>query len=90
MDNPEITDEAYDSLIRELLEIEEKYPELKKSNSQTERVGGEPLKEFVKVKHVERQWSFDDCFDFAGLQKWDDKGKKFHRESSKGWWLVLQ
>ena len=83
LDKPEITDEAYDSLVRELLELEEKYPELKSENSPTERVGGEPLKEFKKVRHEEKQWSFDDCFDFEGLKKWDKKVRRMiDKESS--------
>ncbi len=73
MDAPEISDEAYDSLLREVLNLEEKYSELKSVSDATERIGGEPLAEFKKVKHQNRQWSFDDVFDFAGLQKWDEK-----------------
>ena len=77
LDTPEISDEAYDALIRELEEIEVTYPELKTPNSPTVRVGGEALKEFVKVKHEVRQWSFDDVFSFEGLSKWDKKVRNF-------------
>ncbi len=77
LDKPEISDEAYDSLVRELAEIEEKYPELKTTDSPTERVGGEPLKEFTKVRHAVRQWSFGDVFDFEELKKWDERVKNF-------------
>jgi DNA ligase (NAD+) len=73
LDAPEISDEAYDSLVRELLEMEEKYSELKSETSASERVGAEPLAEFKKVRHEIRQWSFDDVFDFDGLSKWDEK-----------------
>ena len=72
-DKPEITDEAYDSLMRELLEIEAKNPEIISPLSPSQRVGGEPLKEFKKVKHEIRQWSFDDVFDFEELKKWEEK-----------------
>lgn len=81
LDKPEISDEAYDSLVSELQKLEEKYPELKSENSQTERVGGEPLKEFVKVTHKIQQWSFDDVFDFDGLKKWDEKVKNFIKKT---------
>ncbi len=81
LDKPEISDEAYDSLIRELEKLEKQYPSLKLEDSPTERVGGEPLKEFVKVKHQLRQWSFDDAFDFVELQKWDEKVKNFIRKA---------
>jgi len=75
-DKPEISDEAYDSLIRELIEIEEKYPELITPTSPTQRVGDKPLQEFVKVKHEVSQWSYDDCFDFEELKKWDEKVRR--------------
>lgn len=73
LDKPEITDEAYDSLMRELLEIEAKHPEIISPLSPSQRVGGAPLKEFKKVKHEVRQWSFDDVFDSEELQKWAEK-----------------
>jgi DNA ligase (NAD+) len=76
LDKPEITDEAYDSLMRELLEIEAKHPELISPLSPSQRVGGAPLMKFKKVKHEVRQWSFDDCFDFEELKKWDEKVRR--------------
>lgn len=77
LDKPEISDEAYDSLVREMLVLEEKYPSLKTEDSPTDRIGGEPLKEFTKVEHKSQQWSFDDAFTFEDLQKWDKKTKNF-------------
>ncbi len=76
-DRPEISDEAYDSLVRELEALERRYPELQTSNSPTSRVGGEPLKEFVKVRHEVKQWSFDDVFDYEELKKWQEKVNNF-------------
>lgn len=73
LDKPSMSDEAYDSLIRELFDLEEKYPELRTPESPTQRVGDRPLDEFKKVKHEVLQWSFDDCFNFEGLKKWDEK-----------------
>lgn len=81
LDNPQISDEAYDSLVVELERLEEMYPELKEG-SPNERVGGEPLKEFVKVKHEVRQWSYDDAFDFDELKKWEEKTKNFIKKES--------
>jgi len=80
-DESEISDEAYDSLFEELKQLEEKYPELKTGISPTQRVGGEPLDKFEKTEHKYRQWSFDDCFDFEGLQKWDIRVKKLAKEN---------
>lgn len=82
LDKPEISDEAYDSLVLELEKLELEYPELKTKNSPTERVGGEPLKEFVKVRHQVPQWSYDDAFDFNGLKKWEEKTHNFIRKEN--------
>jgi DNA ligase (NAD+) len=76
LDKPEISDEAYDSLMKELLKIEEENPKIISPLSPSKRVGGEVLKEFNKVQHEVRQWSFDDVFDFAELQKWEEKIKR--------------
>ena len=77
LDTPEISDEAYDSLLKELEGIEAQYPELVTSDSPSQRVGGEPIKEFKKVKHARRQWSFDDVFDLKELYKWEEKVQNF-------------
>lgn len=82
LDTPEISDEAYDSLLKELISLEEKYPELKTDMSPTQRVGGTPLKEFKKVRHTVRQWSYDDAFDFNELEKWDEKVKRMVEKDS--------
>ena len=57
-DEPEISDEAYDSLMALLISYETKYPELKSARSPSERIGGEPLKEFSKVKINEAEYEF--------------------------------
>lgn len=75
-DAPSISDEAYDSLIRELESLEHLYPEYVSPHSPTKRVGGEPLKAFRKVRHTMRQWSFDDVFDYDELIAWDKKTKR--------------
>lgn len=80
-DKPELSDEVYDSLVRELEDLQDKYPSLKALDTPTERVGGEPLKEFVKVKHASRQWSYDDAFNFEELKKWDEKTRNFIRKA---------
>src|SRR4051812_11716980 len=51
LDDPEISDAAYDTLFRELQALEAEHPELRQSNSPTLRVGGKPLDQFAKVKH---------------------------------------
>ena len=51
LDNPEISDYQYDQLMRELIAIEEEYPELLTSDSPSQRVGGEALKQFESYTH---------------------------------------
>ena len=62
LDNPTITDQEYDDFYNELLYLESKYPELKRDDSPTSRVGGEALSKFEKVTHNTPMLSFDDIF----------------------------
>jgi DNA ligase (NAD+) len=73
LDKPEVSDEIYDSLMRELRSLEEKYPDLKSPDSPSQRIGGKPLAKFEKVRHTHRQWSLDDAFSFSELQAWEEK-----------------
>ncbi len=75
-DTPKISDESYDSLMRELALLEEKYPDFKSSLSPSERVGGEPLLSFQKVIHDFPQWSFDNAFSFEELLVWEERNRK--------------
>ncbi|PIP27910.1 MAG: DNA ligase (NAD(+)) LigA [Candidatus Moranbacteria bacterium CG23_combo_of_CG06-09_8_20_14_all_35_22] len=81
LDKPDATDEVYDSLMKELRELEEKFPDLKLADSPTMRIGGTPLAKFEKVKHQIRQWSFDDVFDFEELGKWEEKVRRLVEKS---------
>ena len=58
-DAPEISDEAYDALFRELQEIESQFPELLSSDSPTQRVGGAPLEGLASVDHLAPMLSLD-------------------------------
>jgi len=73
LDRPEISDEVFDSLTRELRGYEEKYPEFRTPDSPTQRIGGKPLKKFDNVRHIRRQWSLDDAFSFEELRAWEEK-----------------
>ena len=76
LDQPEMDDAIYDSLTRELKNLEEKFPDLKLSISPLQRVGGKPLEKFVKVKHKMRQWSLQDAFSFGEIKEWEERVKK--------------
>jgi DNA ligase (NAD+) len=52
LDAPEIPDAEYDKLFAELVDIETAYPDLRTSDSPTQRVGGKPMLEFAVVKHA--------------------------------------
>ena len=60
LDRPEISDEAYDDLFKELRLLEDKHPELKDENSPTQRVGGKVMEGFKKVKHQKKMLSLND------------------------------
>ena len=51
LDNPSVSDAEYDRLMQELIVLEEKYPEYKRDDSPTQRVGGTVISEFNKVTH---------------------------------------
>ena len=70
-DNPEISDEAYDALVRELAVLEDKLEG--KRSTVVESVGAEPSAAFTKVKHVVPQWSFDNVFDDKELTEWEKR-----------------
>lgn len=75
-DNPSITDQEYDDYYRELLQLEEKYPELKSDNSPTIRVGGKVLSKFEKVNHDTPMLSFDDIFNEDEIVSFDERIRK--------------
>jgi DNA ligase (NAD+) len=71
LDQPKISDSEYDNLLRELLELEAKYPELVTLDSPTQRVGGIVAKEFPKVRHIEPLLSLDNAFNAGELREFD-------------------
>lgn len=71
LDSPEISDYEYDMMMRELENLEQENPELVTSDSPTQRVGGEPLKEFKKVVHTVPLQSLQDVFSFEELKNYD-------------------
>ncbi|MCE9548791.1 NAD-dependent DNA ligase LigA [Candidatus Nomurabacteria bacterium] len=73
---PNVTDDVYDSLTRELKSLLEKYPEFKDPNSPENRVAGKPLDKFVKVKHKNRMLSLNDVFNEEELYDWEKRIKK--------------
>ena len=81
LDKSEISDTAYDALVRELEEIEENFPELITPDSPTRKEGDAPLKEFEKVEHQVAQWSFNDAFDENDIRNFDERIKRLLKVS---------
>ncbi|MBS4191835.1 NAD-dependent DNA ligase LigA [Bacillus sp. FJAT-49705] len=71
LDQPSVPDAEYDRLMRELTELEKQYPELKTSESPTQRVGGEVLDLFEKVQHQSQMLSLSNAFSEQDLLDFD-------------------
>ena len=72
-DAPEISDGAFDSLMRELKDLERAHPEFADPNSPTQRVGGAVGDQFAPIRHERRMYSIDDAMDAAELDAWMDR-----------------
>lgn len=70
LDAPQISDAAYDSLMRELEAIEAEYPDLITPESPTQRVGATPSSQFAPVKHAGRMYSLDNAMNLDELDAW--------------------
>lgn len=75
-DAPEISDEAYDELFRELERLENEHPNLRTDDSPTQRVGGEPLPGFEQVEHAAPMLSLDSDGDPAAVARFDERVRK--------------
>ena len=73
---PNVTDDVYDSLTRELKTLLKEYPEFNDVNAEENRVAGKPLDKFVKVKHESRMLSLNDVFSYDELRDWEKRIKK--------------
>ncbi len=82
-DAPEVTDDVYDSLTRELKQILKEHPEYEDLKAPENRVGGKPLDKFVKVRHDFRMLSLNDAFSYEELYDWEKRIKKLLPASQK-------
>ena len=73
LDNPTITDQEYDKYLRELINLEEKYPEFADPNSPTKRVGGEAIDKFNKVAHAIPMISLANVFNEEEIRDFDKR-----------------
>lgn len=71
-----VTDYEYDSLLLELIELEKKYPEYKKPNSISGKVGNQIIDSFEKIEHDTKMLSLDNAFSYEDLLNFDNKVNK--------------
>lgn len=76
LDQPTIEDYEYDQLMSELIKIENEHPELKTSDSPTNKIGGEVLSKFEKVEHSSKMMSLSDAFNYEELKEFDVRVRK--------------
>ncbi|RYH74811.1 NAD-dependent DNA ligase LigA [Flavobacteriaceae bacterium 144Ye] len=76
LDNPTISDFDFDVKLKQLQELEAKYPEFYDASSPTLRVGGEVTKNFETVVHEHRMYSLDNSYSKEDLLDWETRIKK--------------
>ena len=73
---PLVSDQEYDRLYRELLDLERDHPELRTADSPSQRVGGEPLAHFTSVRHSQPMQSLDNTYSASELEAFVDRIQK--------------
>ncbi|MCK4777044.1 MAG: hypothetical protein KAS39_01630, partial [Actinomycetia bacterium] len=81
--DPEISDAEYDTLLNELLRLEKEYPDLKRDDSPTSRIGSDINNEFPTVEHTIPVLSLDKAYSFEEIERWLNKRFKQYREFSE-------
>ena len=76
LDNPTVSDYEYDARLRELIELEAKYPECYDPNSPSQRVGGMVVETFNKIKHKRMMLSLGNAFNNDELEEFDERIKE--------------
>ncbi len=81
LDNPEISDAAFDKLLRRLQDLERQHPHLITPDSPTQRVGGKPAEEFAKVRHRAPMLSLDNTYSVDELRDFDRRVRELSGRS---------
>ena len=90
LDKSLISDAALDSLKKELFDLEQQFPEFIKPDSPTQRVGGQPLKEFRKVHHETRMISLNDAFSKEDMEAWLERLENYLGHSASAFYCELK
>ncbi|MDX1976901.1 MAG: NAD-dependent DNA ligase LigA [Pseudanabaenaceae cyanobacterium bins.68] len=73
---PTLSDSVYDALYRELVELEQKFPDLVTPDSPTQRVGATPAGQFSTVAHRLPLYSLENAFDYGEMQAWQERSRR--------------
>ncbi len=90
LDAPTMEDSVYDRLYRELEALEAANPELVTTDSPTQRVGEQPAEQFNSVEHNISLYSLENAFDYAELQKWDERWRKIEDQADAAYVCELK
>jgi len=88
LDSPTLSDVEWDSMMRELKEVESAHPELATPDSPTMRVGAEPATQFRKVQHIAPMYSMDNAFSADELTAWEDRNARIASEVRDGGYVT--
>lgn len=83
LDDPEVSDAEYDSLMHELEALEAAHPELVTADSPTQRVGAEPLEAFQRVRHPVPMTSLEDAFSREEVEAWLQRVRRLLPEDAE-------
>ena len=72
LDQPHISDQEYDDLLKELKELEQKYPQYITEDSPTQKVGGDPSKYLTHVEHMSKMYSLDNIYSDKELNEYKE------------------
>src|ERR1022692_2225771 len=82
LDSPLVSDAEYDTMMRELRELEERYPDLRTPESPTQKVGGAISTDFTPVQHLERLLSLDNSFSAEEFDAWSARASRLGAAAS--------
>src|SRR3954449_4058799 len=82
---PTITDQDYDRLYHQLLDVEKEFPELVMPDSPSQRVGGQPIKAFKPVKHVRPMLSLDNTYSQDELREFVQRVQRLLPNEKLDW-----
>jgi DNA ligase (NAD+) len=82
---PSISDQAYDRLYHELIDLETQFPQLITPESPTQRVAGQPMKEFKPVRHLVPMLSLDNTYSQEELREFVNRVKRLLPGGSLEW-----